>query len=64
MVQKCMGGRGSTPTSKGKGSEVRNGWKAERGWERTEGEGRGNGTPTFWERVTPLRARAYLSYTG
>jgi len=61
MVQKCMGGLVSTPTSKGKGSEVRDGWKAERGWERREGE---MVPPTFWEKVTPLRARAYLSYTG
>ena len=34
------------------------------GEERRRRKARGSGTLTFWEKVTPLRARAYLSYTG
>jgi len=39
MVQKCMGGRGSTPTSKGEGSEGRRRGDG-RGGKEKEGEGK------------------------
>ena len=43
--------------------EVREGGEG-MGEEGRRTKARGSGTLTFWEKVTSLRARAYLSYTG